>query len=230
MDVLVSVGTNAGEGEPALSTLSGTLMGSECSNRGCAPRREVAFNGVGPQAKASRVVGPYDPPSNLPSASLPCMLSPLFEPSSAAYIYSILSIVYSRVQAQYESHGLFFETSALLITFVCLGEAARSVTLGGPALPCRCCMMRSVCMGRLILNLICRCSARGLAVASRAGLPLPLPRQASTWRPLPRAAHHRPSVPCCAWPPPPPSCATPTSRCARASAGAAPALQAWPAA
>lgn len=44
--------------------------------------------------------------------------------SHAAFIYSILSIAYSRVQAEYESHGLFFETSALLITFVCLGEAA----------------------------------------------------------------------------------------------------------
>lgn len=61
---------------------------------------------------------PYAPPPNPASAPVvpPCC-------ARAAYIYSILSIVYSRVQAQYESHGLFFETSALLITFVCLGEA-----------------------------------------------------------------------------------------------------------
>jgi hypothetical protein len=36
-------------------------------------------------------------------------------------VYSLISIVYSRVQAEFESHGLFFETSSLLITFVCLG-------------------------------------------------------------------------------------------------------------
>ncbi|KAL4449504.1 hypothetical protein ABPG77_007148 [Micractinium sp. CCAP 211/92] len=50
--------------------------------------------------------------------------------TNAAYIYSILSIVYSRVQAQYESHGLFFETSALLITFVCLGKYLEAAAKG----------------------------------------------------------------------------------------------------
>ncbi|KAL4443875.1 hypothetical protein ABPG75_011612 [Micractinium tetrahymenae] len=50
--------------------------------------------------------------------------------TNAAYVYSILSIVYSRVQMDYESHGLFFETSALLITFVCLGKYLESAAKG----------------------------------------------------------------------------------------------------
>jgi hypothetical protein len=47
---------------------------------------------------------------------------PLRAPHHAAYIYSIISIAVARAQAEYESHGLFFETSALLITFICLGQ------------------------------------------------------------------------------------------------------------
>ncbi|KAL4856926.1 putative copper-transporting ATPase 5 [Chlorella vulgaris] len=48
----------------------------------------------------------------------------------AAYIYSIISIVVSRVEAEFESHGLFFETSALLITFICLGKYLEAAAKG----------------------------------------------------------------------------------------------------
>lgn len=50
--------------------------------------------------------------------------------TNAAYIYSLISIIYTRVNADYEDHGNFFETSALLITFICLGKFLESAAKG----------------------------------------------------------------------------------------------------
>ncbi|KAI7843072.1 hypothetical protein COHA_003243 [Chlorella ohadii] len=50
--------------------------------------------------------------------------------TNAAFVYSLIAIVVSRVNMEFESHGLFFETSSLLITFVCLGKYLESAAKG----------------------------------------------------------------------------------------------------
>ncbi|GAB4822580.1 hypothetical protein N2152v2_009626 [Parachlorella kessleri] len=50
--------------------------------------------------------------------------------TNAAYAYSIISIAYSRAKQEYDVHGNFFETSALLITFICLGKYLESAAKG----------------------------------------------------------------------------------------------------
>eukprot|EP00887_Chlorella_sp_A99_P000377 scaffold13.g377.t1 len=50
--------------------------------------------------------------------------------TTAAYVYSLISVGYSRAHAEYESSGHFFETSALLITFICLGKYLESAAKG----------------------------------------------------------------------------------------------------
>jgi cation transport ATPase len=45
--------------------------------------------------------------------------------TSAAYFYSVLSIVLHLLDANFTSH-LYFETSALLITFIMLGRCVSS--------------------------------------------------------------------------------------------------------
>lgn len=50
--------------------------------------------------------------------------------TNAAYIYSIIAIVWSRINMEYASHGNFFETSALLITFICLGKYLEAAAKG----------------------------------------------------------------------------------------------------
>lgn len=50
--------------------------------------------------------------------------------TNAAYVYSILSIAWSRANHDYVSHGNFFETSALLITFICLGKYLEAAAKG----------------------------------------------------------------------------------------------------
>ena len=50
--------------------------------------------------------------------------------TNAAYIYSLISIAWERANAEYEGHGNFFETSALLITFICLGKYLESAAKG----------------------------------------------------------------------------------------------------
>lgn len=50
--------------------------------------------------------------------------------TNAAYIYSIVSIAWERANATYTSQGSFFETSALLITFICFGKFLESAAKG----------------------------------------------------------------------------------------------------
>lgn len=50
--------------------------------------------------------------------------------TNAAYIYSIVSIAWERANSTYTSQGSFFETSALLITFICLGKFLESAAKG----------------------------------------------------------------------------------------------------
>ena len=107
MDVLVSVGTNAGRVARArmaklLNTCCQCCLLATTLPTSCPARLHCC------------------PTLQLPNSPLePCLSSTPPRPA-AAYIYSIISIIYSRVQAEFESHGLFFETSSLLITFVCL--------------------------------------------------------------------------------------------------------------
>jgi Cu+-exporting ATPase len=50
--------------------------------------------------------------------------------TNCAYLYSLLSIAWERTHAEYDGHGNFFETSALLITFICLGKYLESAAKG----------------------------------------------------------------------------------------------------
>lgn len=50
--------------------------------------------------------------------------------TNAAYIYSIISIIWMKTNSEYKGHGNFFETSALLITFICLGKYLESTAKG----------------------------------------------------------------------------------------------------
>lgn len=50
--------------------------------------------------------------------------------TNAAYAYSIVSIAWERANADYRGHGNFFETSALLITFICLGKYLEAAAKG----------------------------------------------------------------------------------------------------
>lgn len=50
--------------------------------------------------------------------------------TNAAYIYSLISIIWERTHSVYDGHGNFFETSALLITFICLGKYLESAAKG----------------------------------------------------------------------------------------------------
>ena len=50
--------------------------------------------------------------------------------TNAAYAYSLISIGWERANSEYNSHGNFFETSALLITFICLGKYLEAAAKG----------------------------------------------------------------------------------------------------
>ncbi|KAK2080917.1 hypothetical protein QBZ16_000771 [Prototheca wickerhamii] len=50
--------------------------------------------------------------------------------TTTAYAYSLLSVAYQKGHPEYEGHGTFFETSALLITFVTLGKTLESAAKG----------------------------------------------------------------------------------------------------
>ncbi|KFM25042.1 putative copper-transporting ATPase HMA5 [Auxenochlorella protothecoides] len=50
--------------------------------------------------------------------------------TNAAFAYSMLSVAYQKAHPEYMGHGTFFETSALLITFVCLGKYLESAAKG----------------------------------------------------------------------------------------------------
>jgi Cu+-exporting ATPase len=50
--------------------------------------------------------------------------------TNCAYLYSLLSIAWERTHAEYDGHGNFFETSALLITFICLGKYLEAAAKG----------------------------------------------------------------------------------------------------
>jgi P-type Cu+ transporter len=50
--------------------------------------------------------------------------------TNCAYLYSLLSIAWERTHADYDGHGNFFETSALLITFICLGKYLEAAAKG----------------------------------------------------------------------------------------------------
>lgn len=49
--------------------------------------------------------------------------------TNASYLYSIISIVWQRTHAEFSGHN-FFETSALLITFICLGKYMEAAAKG----------------------------------------------------------------------------------------------------
>ena len=108
----------------------------------------LASNAPPPSLLANFTPAPFSKFPTLP----PCSMPPLLPLPPAAYVYSLISIVYSRVQAEFESHGLFFETSSLLITFVCLGVLLQ-------------CPVACLAVQRLPLQGLCLSAAAGTATA-----------------------------------------------------------------
>ena len=110
MDVLVSVGTNAGR--LRLAAAGGSWR--DCSAVQCSAVNCLRFCSI---VSHCRHLHYYT-------------AAPRRPPAPAAFIYSLISMAVAKVQADYHSRGTFFETSSLLITFICLGKYLEAAATG----------------------------------------------------------------------------------------------------